>query len=270
MGQRVISYNEDTQGAWVELESEQVIKGDIAVVADGLRSRAKKAIFQSHNLSIGTGKERGAGGMWKERGRGIRLIEHGLTGIGMWGGWERMCISCGKFARREEDPVGLRRILFGRVEDDQDGEDWKNPVPVRAEQAMQFFERWDPVAKAVVKLSDIRPFSLSTSALSPGTLPIFSSKNSHIILLDDAAHPFLPTAIQGATQAMEDGVVLATYLSLSHFSLYHGTLSTPEKAAIADEKGGLEAKEKEKPKNMEPLREEWLLGQDGRERYGRR
>ena len=90
---------------------------------------------------------------------------------------------------------------------------------------------------------------------------------------------------------MEDGVVLATYLSLSHFSLDHSTFSTPEKVTIAvkawqrmryervkaaqktgevvmatwhqkDEKGGLEAKEKEEPKSMELPRDEWLLAHD--------
>lgn len=90
---------------------------------------------------------------------------------------------------------------------------------------------------------------------------------------------------------MEDGVVLATYLSLSHFALEHGTLSTPEKTTIAvkawqrmryervkaaqkrgevvmakwhqkGDKGGLEAKEMGKPKNMELPREEWLLEHD--------
>ena len=90
---------------------------------------------------------------------------------------------------------------------------------------------------------------------------------------------------------MEDGVVLATYLSLSHFSLNHGTLSTPEKVSIAvkawqrmryervkaaqktgeavmaawhrkDEKGALEAIEKVEPKKMELPRAEWLLRHD--------
>ena len=36
-------------------------------------------------------------------------------------------------------------------------------------------------------------------------------------MLGDAAHPFLPTSIQGCSQAIEDGVALATLLSLSHF-----------------------------------------------------
>ena len=35
-------------------------------------------------------------------------------------------------------------------------------------------------------------------------------------LLGDAAHPFLPTSIQGCSQAVEDSCALATCLALSH------------------------------------------------------
>jgi 2-polyprenyl-6-methoxyphenol hydroxylase-like FAD-dependent oxidoreductase len=38
------------------------------------------------------------------------------------------------------------------------------------------------------------------------------SKHARIALMGDAAHPFLPTSIQGASQAIEDGVTIATVL----------------------------------------------------------
>ena len=171
MGQRVISYNEDTQGAWVELESGKIIKGNIVVASDGLRSRAKKVILQSHNLPIGTGKERGAGGMWKERGTGYSVyrawFDVGETGI------DRDPLT--EFFSRRDTHVGwlgedvhflVASLQEGRkmswvathpirkelkdVEDDLDGEDWMNPVPAKVEEAMAFFEKWNPVAKAIV------------------------------------------------------------------------------------------------------------------------
>ena len=42
--------------------------------------------------------------------------------------------------------------------------------------------------------------------------PRWVSDKGRITLLGDAAHPFLPTSVQGATQAMEDGVVIAVCL----------------------------------------------------------
>ncbi len=43
-------------------------------------------------------------------------------------------------------------------------------------------------------------------------LPTFVSPLARTVLIGDAAHPFLPTSIQGASQAMEDGVALAACL----------------------------------------------------------
>jgi len=169
MGQRVISYNEDTQNAWVELESGQIIKGNIVVAADGLRSRAKKAILQSHNLSIGTGKERGARGMWKERGTGYSIyrawfdvseagidkdpitefLSRGDTHVG-WLGEDIHFLVASLQGGRKISWVATHPIRKV-VESDQDGEDWMNPVPARVEEAMEFFEGWNPAAKAVVR-----------------------------------------------------------------------------------------------------------------------
>lgn len=44
-------------------------------------------------------------------------------------------------------------------------------------------------------------------------LPTWISARRRIALIGDAAHPFLPTSIQGASQAMEDGATLAVCLS---------------------------------------------------------
>lgn len=44
------------------------------------------------------------------------------------------------------------------------------------------------------------------------------SKHARIALMGDSAHPFLPTSVQGASQAIEDGVTIATVLKLAHDS----------------------------------------------------
>lgn len=46
-------------------------------------------------------------------------------------------------------------------------------------------------------------------------LPTWISPKQRIALIGDAAHPFLPTSIQGASQSMEDGVTLAVCLEKS-------------------------------------------------------
>lgn len=46
-------------------------------------------------------------------------------------------------------------------------------------------------------------------------LPHWTSPKRRIVIIGDAAHPFLPTSIQGASQSMEDGVTIAVCLTMS-------------------------------------------------------
>lgn len=46
-------------------------------------------------------------------------------------------------------------------------------------------------------------------------LPTWISPLGRIALLGDAAHPFLPTSIQGASQSMEDGATISQVLKLA-------------------------------------------------------
>ena len=46
-------------------------------------------------------------------------------------------------------------------------------------------------------------------------LPTWTSPKARTALIGDAAHPFLPTSIQGASQAMEDGACIAVCLQLA-------------------------------------------------------
>ena len=73
MGKRVSEYKDDEAGAWVVLGTGEVIKGDIIVAADGLRSKAKQVILKTHGLDVGNGEERGLNGVWKERGTGYAV-----------------------------------------------------------------------------------------------------------------------------------------------------------------------------------------------------
>ncbi|OCB89715.1 monooxygenase [Sanghuangporus baumii] len=76
-------------------------------------------------------------------------------------------------------------------------------------------------------------------------LPQWISKGARLALIGDAAHPFLPTSIQGASQAVEDGITLAIVLQLA------GKKDAP-----------LAARPEAKGKEAEPPRPKWLLGFD--------
>lgn len=70
-------------------------------------------------------------------------------------------------------------------------------------------EGWDPLCKTIVEKT---PSLVDWKLVYRDPLPRLVSEKGRIALLGDAAHPFLPTSTQGATQAMEDGVTIAVCL----------------------------------------------------------
>jgi hypothetical protein len=107
-------------------------------------------------------------------------------------------------------------------------------------------------------------------------------------LIGDAAHPFLPTSIQGCSQAIEDGAALATLLSLSRFDeSVQDKIPTALRAferlrydrVKAAQKKGEEVRDmwhkadwnkvRANPDSIKLPREDWLLKHDC-ERFARR
>jgi 2-polyprenyl-6-methoxyphenol hydroxylase-like FAD-dependent oxidoreductase len=105
-------------------------------------------------------------------------------------------------------------VLTHRDEHDID-ESWSFPGDLK--DVKKVLDGWDPLCWKIVsktpedKLVDWKlvyrdplPNWVSGYGTAPG--------HGRICLLGDAAHPFLPTSAQGATQALEDGVTLAVLL----------------------------------------------------------
>lgn len=86
-------------------------------------------------------------------------------------------------------------------------ESWS--LPGKLEDVYKVIDGWDPIVKAIVEKS---PSLVDWKLVYRDPLPRWVSDHGRIALLGDSAHPFLPTSAQGATQAMEDGVVLAVCL----------------------------------------------------------
>ena len=111
-------------------------------------------------------------------------------------------------------------------------------------------------------------------------LPTWISPNRRIALIGDAAHPFLPTSIQGASQAMEDGATMAVCLTRAGKSHIQEAVAAFEalryERVRAAQKTGEQTRDtwhkanwdhvKKNPESMKLKRESWLLDFDA-EKY---
>jgi 2-polyprenyl-6-methoxyphenol hydroxylase-like FAD-dependent oxidoreductase len=94
-------------------------------------------------------------------------------------------------------------------------ESWSFPGYLK--DVKQVLEGWDSMCWKIVSKtpeSKLVDWKLVYRDPLPNWVSGYGSAPGHgrICLLGDAAHPFLPTSAQGATQALEDGVTLAILL----------------------------------------------------------
>jgi 2-polyprenyl-6-methoxyphenol hydroxylase-like FAD-dependent oxidoreductase len=95
--------------------------------------------------------------------------------------------------------------------DDGDiGESWQQPGNL--EDVHKLVEGWSPdIVAAVHKMKDCLDWKICYR----DPLPTWVSRSGKVALIGDSAHPHLPTSAQGASQATEDGAVLALCLTLA-------------------------------------------------------
>lgn len=88
-------------------------------------------------------------------------------------------------------------------------ESWS--YPGKLADVYKVLEGWDPLCKAIVEKTPEKDL-VDWKLVYRDPLPKWVSDGGRIALVGDAAHPFLPTSVQGATQAMEDGATIAVCL----------------------------------------------------------
>ena len=87
-------------------------------------------------------------------------------------------------------------------------------LPGKVEDAMLYTKGWHPRLHEVMKVTP--PNQIFDHKLAwRDPLPRWTSKHNRMIVLGDSAHPFVPTAGQGAGQAIEDAATIAVCLELA-------------------------------------------------------
>lgn len=139
--------------------------------------------------------------------------------------------------------------------------------------AAKVLEGWDPIVLKIVKAT---PSVVDWKLVYRDPLPTWISPKRRITLIGDAAHPFLPTSIQGASQSMEDGVTIAVCLqrggkknvqeAVEAFqAIRYDRVRKAQKTGetTRDKWHSAEAEEvKKNPESMRLVREPWLLDHD--------
>ncbi|KAH8113467.1 monooxygenase [Phellopilus nigrolimitatus] len=208
--QNVEGYWEDEKGgrAGVVVNGKK-IDGDVVVGADGARSRARELVlgFEDKPKPSGYAVYRA----WfnsKEQG----IDKDPLTSVfykkgGEFHGWIGQDIHMLAMSFRDGEEMCW---VMTHKDNDDIGESWSLPGTIS--EALSYVKGWDPRCRALIEKT---PSCIDWKLVWRDPLPTWVSAGARIVIIGDAAHPYLPTSIQGASQGVEDGVALAITLELA-------------------------------------------------------
>ncbi|KIJ59084.1 hypothetical protein HYDPIDRAFT_170978 [Hydnomerulius pinastri MD-312] len=205
MGQDVVDYweDDDTQKAGIVLSSGEKLEADLVVAADGIKSQARQYVlgYRDQPRPSGYAIYRA----WfeaTEQGVDTDPVTDFLCkdGDALYG-WIGQDVHMLASSARGGKSISDNNYVAGC---------WSAPGHI--EEVLEIVKEWDPRCAAVISKA---PSCVDWKLIVHDPLPTWISKTGRLLLIGDAAHPFLPSSVQGASQAIEDGVTLAVALSLA-------------------------------------------------------
>ncbi|KIW16557.1 hypothetical protein PV08_03745 [Exophiala spinifera] len=204
-GQNVTGYFETEDAAGV-VSNEVRITGDIVLAAECVKSPGRKIVLGFDDPPKPSGYAVYRAWYDSQRLADNDLTKHLVINGDTHSGW--IGRDCHFLATSLKNGKDFSWVMTHKDNANID-EDWQ--FPGKVEDVLDELSGWDPVVHALVKATP--PDCLVDYKLVfRDPLPTFVSKRGRIALIGDAAHPFLPTSIQGASQAIEDGVTIAVCL----------------------------------------------------------
>lgn len=208
LGKRVTDYFEDEDRAGVVVDGEEMV-ADVVVAAEGVRSRGRKIVlgFDDKPKSSGYAVYRcWFGGEAIKDNPMLKHLVDGDSHSGFIGPDLHFLVSSLKGGKEFN-------WVFTHVDNGDIEESWQ--FPGRIEDCLKYVEGWAPIVQEIVRATPKDARLIDHKLVFRDPLPTFISPKARIVLVGDSAHPFLPTSIQGASQSIEDGVVLSTCLELA-------------------------------------------------------
>jgi salicylate hydroxylase len=193
-GHRCSGFEQDDSGARVSFDNGAVVEADVVIAADGIHSELRHHVVPpSQPVFSGSVAYRG-------------VVPHELVPDWPTDAWQ-MWLGPGRHFLVFPLRAGRLVNYVGFVPaDEQMRESWS--APGDPDQLRREFAGWDPRIESLLQHVQ--------STLRWGLYdrePLATWTDRRLSLLGDAAHPMLPHLGQGANQAIEDGMALATILS---------------------------------------------------------
>ncbi|PSN72188.1 putative monooxygenase [Corynespora cassiicola Philippines] len=270
LASKVSEYFETDSEAGVVVNGEK-ITGDVVLAGDGVRSTARTIVlgFEDKPKSSGYAVYRAWMGTEK-------LKEDPLTAwladpdVDHHVGWLGPDVHF--LVATLQKGTACSWVLTHK--DDADVEEsWSAPGYV--EDAVKTVRDWAPIVHTIIR-STPEEGLVDWKLVFRDPLPTWISPKRRIALIGDAAHPFLPTSIQGASQSMEDGATIAVCLGLAGKSDVPEAIRAYEKIryprVLATQRTGVTTRDKwhkadfdyvkKNPESVKLPREEWVLNFD--------
>ncbi|KAF2122594.1 hypothetical protein BDV96DRAFT_593117 [Lophiotrema nucula] len=212
LGHRVENYFETSESAGIILDDGTKVEGDVVIGSDGVRSKARTLVLGYEDKPKSSGYA-----VWRAWFSNKDMMADPLT--------RQFCENGDTFNGWIGPDV---HFLFSTIKGGSDccwvlthkdeadiAESWSFPGYLK--DVYKVLEGWDPMCRRVVEKTPeevLVDWKLVYRDPLPTWVSGYGSAPGHgrICLLGDAAHPFLPTSAQGATQALEDGVTMAVLL----------------------------------------------------------
>ncbi|KAF4547592.1 FAD-binding domain-containing protein 22 [Elsinoe fawcettii] len=203
LGTRIVAY--DAVKPSVRLHTGAEIVGDAIICAEGFKSLGRKTVLGYEDGPIHSGYAIYRGYM-----DGNLLKDDPIAGKFVASG-DQMSLFLGPdmhgFVNTLRDGKEVNAVLTHKDVADVP-ESWSEPGDIQ--DVLRLLEGWDP---AVRRVWEKMPGCIDWKLAYRPCLPKWVSDSGLVALMGDAAHPFLPTSTQGASQAIEDGATIAACLA---------------------------------------------------------